>query len=111
MKAKISIVLTSLMTLFFNFTYSFASTIESVLGDEAGNPREIDGNFAGNLIGVFRWIGYAIAVGMLIFIGIKYVMASADEKADLKKSLVKYVIGAILIIGAVSIANMIFNAG
>ena len=55
-----------------------------------------------------QWIGYAIAIGMLVFVGIKYVMASANEKADLKNSLIKYVIGAVLIAGAVTIAGWIF---
>ena len=64
---------------------------------------------ASNIIGYLRWIGYAIAVGMLVYIGIKYVMASANEKADLKSSLIKYVIGAVLIVGAVTIAGWIFQ--
>lgn len=46
---------------------------------------------------------------MLAFVGIKYVMASADERSDLKNSLVKYAIGAILIAAATTIANWIFN--
>lgn len=63
---------------------------------------------ASSIIGYIQWIGYAIAVGMLVYIGIKYVMASANEKADLKNSLVKYVIGAVLIVGGVTIAGWIF---
>lgn len=63
---------------------------------------------ASNIIGYIQWIGYAIAVGMLVYIGIKYVMASANEKADLKNSLIKYVIGAVLIVGGVTIAGWIF---
>lgn len=63
---------------------------------------------ASSIIGYIQWIGYAIAVGMLVYIGIKYVMASANEKADLKNSLIKYVIGAVLIVGGVTIAGWIF---
>lgn len=64
---------------------------------------------ATSIIGYIQWIGYAIAVGMLVYIGIKYVMASANEKADLKNSLIKYVIGAVLIVGGVTIAGWIFE--
>lgn len=64
---------------------------------------------ASSIIGYIQWIGYAIAVGMLVYIGIKYVMASANEKADLKNSLIKYVIGAVLIVGGVTIAGWIFS--
>lgn len=63
---------------------------------------------ASSIIGYIQWIGYAIAVGMLVYIGIKYVMASANEKADLKNSLIKYVIGSVLIVGGVTVAGWIF---
>lgn len=63
------------------------------------------------VIGTIKWIGYAIAVGMLVYIGIKYVMASANEKADLKNALIKYVAGAIIIVFAVTIADWIFSIG
>ena len=61
------------------------------------------------IIGTMQWVGYAIAVGMLVFIGIKYVMASANEKADLKQALIKYVIGAIIIVFATTIAGWVFS--
>ena len=44
------------------------------------------------ILGNIQWIGYAIAIGMLIYIGIKYTMASASEKADLKGYMIKFVI-------------------
>ena len=68
-------------------------------------------SFANKILGFVQWAGYAIAVGMLIYVGIKYVMASANEKADLKNSLIKYVIGAVLIAGAATISQWIFNIG
>lgn len=67
------------------------------------------GDTAGIIIGVMQWFGYAIAIGMLVYIGIKYIMASANEKADLKQALVKYVLGAVLIVFAVSIAGWVFG--
>ena len=67
--------------------------------------RDITGGVAGKILGYIQWVGYAIAIGMLIYIGIKYTMASASEKADLKGYMIKYVIGAVLISGAVTIAG------
>lgn len=49
------------------------------------------------ILGMLAAIGYAVASGMLIYVGIKYVMASANEKADLKNSSIKYVAGAIIL--------------
>lgn len=68
------------------------------------------GTTASMVLGAMQWIGYAIAVGMLIYIGIKYVMASADEKANLKNAMIRYIIGAVLIAGGVTIAGWIFSA-
>lgn len=59
-----------------------------------------------SIINTLMWIGYAIGLGMVIFVGIKYVMASADEKASLKGMLPKIVIGTLIIAGAVTITNI-----
>ena len=71
--------------------------------DEIGNPTPTppDGmsDTVSTILGVIQWVGYAIAVGMLLYIGIKYVMAAANEKAELKQSLINFVIGAILVAG------------
>lgn len=61
------------------------------------------------IISVIKWIGYACAIGMVIFIGIKYVLASADEKASLKGMLVKVVIGSVIIVAAVVITDTVIN--
>ena len=46
---------------------------------------------------------------MIVFIGIKYIMASADEKANLKGMLVKVVIGSIIIVGSLTITNAVIS--
>ena len=51
-----------------------------------------------DILGAVQFAGYAIAMGMLIYIGIKYVTSSADGKADLKKDSINYVIGVIIIV-------------
>ena len=67
--------------------------------------------FINNILATIQFVGYAIAIGMLIYAGIRYVMAPANEKADLKNAMIKYVIGAILIAGAATIAKWIFAIG
>lgn len=68
----------------------------------ASQPKQI----ASNLIGALKWIGYVIAIGMIIYVGIKYTMAAADEKANMKGVLVKVVIGALIIFLANTIVNI-----
>ena len=62
-----------------------------------------------NILQAVKWIGYAFAVGMLIYVGIKYMMSSANEKADVKKGLINYVIGAVLVAGASTILGFIIG--
>ena len=67
------------------------------------------GNMGETILGVIQWSGFAIATGMIIYIGIKYTMAAANEKAELKQSLINYIIGAIVIICAVTIATWCYQ--
>ena len=62
-----------------------------------------------NIINVVAWFGYAIAVGTLIFVGIKYVMSGANERAQIKGMLPKYLIGIALIVCCSSIAQIVVN--
>lgn len=71
-----------------------------------GSIGALDG-ILGGILGVVSVIGYAFAVGMLLYVGIKYVMASANEKADLKKGSISYVIGAVIIFGASAIIGIL----
>jgi zinc transporter ZupT len=59
------------------------------------------------VLGLVQWIGYAVAIGMLVFIGIKYVMSAADEKASLKKGSINYLIGAIVVFAASTVMGWI----
>ena len=63
------------------------------------------------VLGYIQWFGYTMAVGMLLYIGIKYMMASANDKADLKKGAINYVIGAIVIAAATTIVGILANIG
>ena len=61
------------------------------------------------ILGVVQVIGYAFAMGMILYLGIKYTMASANEKADLKKGSISYVIGAVIIFGASTLLGVLQN--
>lgn len=62
-----------------------------------------------NLVGVFQAIGIVLSVVVLTVIGIKYLMGSAEEKADYKKSLIPYVVGAALVFTASVFAQSIYE--
>lgn len=70
-----------------------------------GSSTALDG-VMGKVLGVVKAIAVAFAIGMLLYVGIKYVMASANEKADLKKGSISYVIGAVIIFGATGLITV-----
>lgn len=74
-----------------------------------GDPRMPDDatNLASKVLGAIQWVGYAFALGMLLYIGIKYMMSAANEKADIKKGLINYVIGACILFAASTIVGFI----
>lgn len=65
-------------------------------------------NVGGKIVGIIQAIGTMISVGMLGVIGIKYMMGSAEQKAEYKKTMFPYVIGSILIFGASNVTQIIY---
>jgi len=61
------------------------------------------------IVGGIQAIGNIISVGILVVIGIKYMMGSAEEKAEYKKTMIPYIIGAVLIFAASNIAQMVYT--
>ena len=62
----------------------------------------------GNIIGIVQFLCYAAAV-ILVMLGIKFMTASPDGKAEVKKSAVIYVVGAILVFATGLLLNLIKN--
>ena len=58
-------------------------------------------------IGLIQVVGILLAVGIIMVVGIKYMMGSAEEKAEYKKVMIPYVIGAVILFAATSIAPAI----
>ena len=66
-------------------------------------------NLGGQIVGIIQVVGIVVAVVILLVLGIKYMTGSAQEKAEYKKTMIPYIIGAILIFAASTIVNVIFN--
>jgi len=64
-------------------------------------------NIGNQLIGIITTVGVVVAVIILLVLGIKYMMGSASEKAEYKKTMIPYLVGAILIFGASAITKVV----
>ena len=61
------------------------------------------------IVGILQTTGIVISVVILIVIGIKYMMGSAEEKAEYEKTMMPYIIGAALIFTASVFANVLYQ--
>ena len=68
-------------------------------------------NAGGTIIGLVQIIGTAVAIVMLIWLGIKYVIAAPEEKAEIKKGAFIYVIAAVFIFAASNIVKIVADFG
>lgn len=52
-----------------------------------------------------------LAVGCVVFAGVRYMYASADKKADIKKGMMYLAIGSIFVFATTTVMKFIYNAG
>jgi len=88
-------------------TVSYGFNVQELTGTD----HQVDAlkNAGNSVVKVISTVGIVISVVMLIILGIKYMMGSIEERADYKKSLVPYMIGAGLVFAASTIAQIIYD--
>lgn len=107
----LSMLLVILMCVITLSTVAFAAT-ETIVnpGDivpEATDTSNRVQTIAGKILGVVQVIGVAVAVIMLIVLAIKYISAAPNDKAEIKKHAVVYVVGAVVLFAASGILEVI----
>ena len=66
-------------------------------------------NSISNVWGIILTVLQVAAIAAVVFAGVRYMFASADSKADIKKQMIWLVIGAILVFGASTVIQLITN--
>lgn len=61
------------------------------------------------VVGILQAVGVILSVIVLIVLGIKYMIGSAEEKAEYKKTMMPYIVGAALIFAASAFAQVIYK--
>ena len=62
-----------------------------------------------SIAGVIASIGSIISIICLVIIGIKYMLGSVEERAEYKKTMIPYIIGAILVFSMTALPMFIYN--
>lgn len=113
---KLTVKIFSLMLVITMLFAVIAPTVSSatmlsadkVKPNYAGNTTGIV-NIAGRIIGLLRNISVVAGVLLLTVIGLKFMIGSAEEKAEYKKSLVPLVVGICVVMAATTITSLIFS--
>ncbi|MBR2290042.1 MAG: hypothetical protein IJ867_05505 [Clostridia bacterium] len=91
----------------------FAWDVQGTMGsletaaEEGGQSGEEATKLMGSIINIVSTIGAGIAIIMLVVIGIQYVSKGAEGKAEAKKDLTGYIIGAVLLFGVSGILRLL----
>lgn len=85
---------------------------DSVIGSVSATTPTDTGNvlkLVNSVLGFLQWAAIIGGVLIITILGIKYMMGSLEEKADYKKSMIPLVVGIIVVMGATTIANILFK--
>ena len=110
----VSILMMAIMMLMIAtpvFAVDPTSAINSLDGkiNYTGNGNDDFTTKIGNIIGFLQWAGAIAGVLIITIFGIKYMMGSLEEKAEYKKSMITFIVGAVVLIAAPQIAKLIFS--
>lgn len=74
--------------------------------DTTGTVDKVN-NITATVITAVRIVGITVAIVMLLVVAMKYMTAAPGDKADIKKSAIQYVVGAIVLFAVTGILGII----
>lgn len=66
-------------------------------------------SMAGKVIGLIQIASAVAAVILIAVFGFKFILGSANEKADYQKSFIPLIVGVVVVFAATSIAKLLFG--
>lgn len=112
MKLKGIIVIILLILISFT-TFSYANgkiNPDDFKPANIHSSREEDAIELGSkIIGGIMIVGTIIAVGTMIVLGIRYMVGSVEQRAEYKKTMMPYLIGAFLTFSTCTLLSLIYN--
>lgn len=106
-------VIASLMVVCLVVATSFmvmAADFPSEVRPGSGAASELEGA-VGNVWATVAFVVQTLSIGCVVVLGIRYMFASADKRADIKGGLTMVVLGAIFVFSAATVARFIVDAG
>lgn len=127
--SKKAVKITARLLVILMTVMMFTANIASANGGQNGGPGAVSDPFdtvtfkssdssgaskaaqtmIGSIIAFVQVVGMGVAIIMLIVMAIKYISAAPSEKAEIKKSIMIYVVGAIVLFAATGILQIVKN--
>lgn len=89
-----------------NAAFDVGGTFGGAISSDAEDAQNATIEIIGAVLTVIRTACAGIAVVILLVIGCKYMLASAGDRADIKKYAINYVIGAFILFGATALVSI-----
>lgn len=121
MKKSLKIVAILLMTILMVTTcaqFTYAADSLSGIVDDIGEASKNNNNteaasdlttIAGKVLSLIQIASAVAAVVLVAVFGFKFIMGSAQEKADYQKSFIPLIVGVVVVFSATSIAKLLFS--
>lgn len=107
----ISILILALAVLFAFvlpvFATDYLDPSTTIKAQDSSGARASIARIAGAILAMVQTVAIAVAVIMLLILAIKYISAAPNDKAEIKKHAVVYVVGAVILFSASGILEII----
>lgn len=106
MKKIVKVLTIMIILMMFFMTISYGFGVRNLRGNQTGTSELVTTGI--NLVSIITSIGIVVSVIAIAILGVKYMLGSVEERADYKKTLMPYLLGATLVFGASTIAQIIY---
>lgn len=107
MKKITSVLILIFILLFLLSGVVSADPISAMSGYEGAASSAKLTSAASTMYGIIMMVGAGVASVMIIVMAIKFMTAEAAEKAQVKKNLIGFVIGVVLLVSVVSVLKVL----
>lgn len=112
-KKRVFVILLFVILIIFlanSFVYGFGiEDIDGTIPAQSKNMTNGIQNVGQKTVKIISTVGSIVSVVVLVVLGIKYMIGSVEEKAEYKKTLLPYFIGATIVFAASTIAGIIYK--
>ena len=107
----LSVLMVILMLVCISTNVFAAFDINQVSSDVETDADNAIQEIGSTILTIVTNVGMILAIIVVAVLGVKYMMGSTEEKAEYKKTLMPYLVGAILVFGASAIGKAVIGIG